>query len=202
MFLGDCHTWNPHNLKGNRENQQFVDLHDSILEANGGSWDNPPGQVVWSDQHIAVACDLLGEHASEPVFGFKDPRSLLVLDGWKKILPAIEFVGIYRHPNAVVRSLEKRSGKSRDDALKLWYTYNSQLYKEYKTKSFPILDFDDDEALLEEKIFQVAGQMGLSDQAGKQNFYSSELRSSVNMDHPSLPWAVRRLYKKLKRVGL
>ena len=36
LILGDCHTWNKHNEKGNRENQKFVDLHDAILEANVG----------------------------------------------------------------------------------------------------------------------------------------------------------------------
>ena len=42
LSLGDCHTWNPHNLRGNRENQAFVDLHDDILKANHGAWDAPP----------------------------------------------------------------------------------------------------------------------------------------------------------------
>ena len=34
LFLGECHTWNKHNERGNRENQKFVDLHDAILAAN------------------------------------------------------------------------------------------------------------------------------------------------------------------------
>jgi hypothetical protein len=55
LFLGDCHTWNKHNEKGNRENQKFVDLHDAILAANGGAWDAPPASVVWKDEHFAWA---------------------------------------------------------------------------------------------------------------------------------------------------
>jgi hypothetical protein len=202
LFLGDCHTWSRHNLKGNRENQSFVDLHDSILAANGGAWDVPPAKVIWSSEHIARAIALLEEHASVPVFGFKDPRTLLVLQGWKQLLPAMEFVGIFRHPNAVATSLEKRSAIAREDALKLWYSYNSVLYQEYKNKPFPLLNFDNEEIVLDEKIFHVVSEMGLDGRSGEEKFYSSELKSTVDPGSLSLPWKVRRLLKKLKKVAL
>jgi hypothetical protein len=202
LFLGECHTWNKHNEKGNRENQKFVDLHDAILEANGGAWDVPPARVIWSDKHVATAKTLLADHAGESSFGFKDPRALLVLDGWKTLFPAIEFVGIYRHPNAVAKSLEKRSSKSRDESLKLWYAYNRVLYQEYKKYRFPILNFDDDEAVLDEKIFHVAGKMGLSHRSGEEKFYTADLRHNDHTGGPSLPWKVRRLYNKLMKAGL
>ena len=202
LSLGECHTWNKHNEKGNRENQKFVDLHDAILEANGGAWDSPPARVIWSAEHIAVAKALLAEHAGESSFGFKDPRALLVLDGWKKLFPAIEFVGIYRHPNAVAKSLEKRSSKSREESLKLWYAYNRVLYQEYKNIPFPILSFDDDETVLDEKIFRAAREMGLVHQSGDEKFYTADLRHNDGVGGPSLPWRVRRLYNKLKKVGL
>lgn len=202
LFLGDCHTWNPHNRKGNRENQKFVDLHDAILEANGGAWDAPPDGVVWSSEHIAQALALLEEHASEPIFGFKDPRALLVLSGWKELLPEMEFVGIFRHPNAVASSLEKRSAMAREDALKLWYAYNSVLYQEYRKKPFPIFNFDDEEMVLDDKMFRIAREMGLEGRSGEEKFYSSDLKSNTDQDSLSLPWKVRRLFKKLKKVAL
>jgi hypothetical protein len=202
LFLGECHTWNKHNEKGNRENQKFVDLHDAILEANGGAWDVPPSKVVWREEHKARARALLAEHAGEPSFGFKDPRALLVLDGWKLLFPKMEFIGIYRHPNAVAMSLAKRSSKSREESLKLWYDYNSIMYREFKKHSFPILNFDDDEAVLDEKIFRIAGEMGLSRQNGEQKFYTADLRHNDGSGGPALPWRVRRLYKKLLKAGL
>jgi hypothetical protein len=202
LFLGDCHTWNKHNERGNRENQKFVDLHDDILKANGGAWDAPPARVIWSAEHIARAQELLADHTGEPNFGFKDPRALLVIDGWKALFPAIEFVGIYRHPNAVAKSLQKRSSKSREESLRLWYTYNRILYKEYKNKPFPILNFDDDEEVLDEKIFRVAGEMGLAHQSGEEKFYTADLRHNDAAGGPSLPWKVGRLYNKLKKAGL
>lgn len=202
LSLGDCHTWNKHNEKGNRENQRFVDLHDAILEANAGAWDAPPAKVTWSAEHIAVAKALLADHAGESNFGFKDPRALLVLDGWKTLFPAIEFVGIYRHPNAVAKSLQKRSSKSREESLGLWYAYNKILFQEYKKKPFPIMNFDDEEAVLDEKIFRAAGKMGLVHGSGEEKFYTADLRHNDGEGGESLPWKVRRLYNKLKKVGL
>jgi hypothetical protein len=202
LFLGDCHTWNKHNEKGNRENQKFVDLHDAILAANGGAWDAPPAKVIWRDEHIAIARELLAAHAGEANFGFKDPRALLVLEGWKLLCPGIEFIGIYRHPNAVAKSLGKRSSKSREESLSLWYAYNRILYQEYRKNSFPILDFDDDEAVLDAKIYRVAGEMGLTRQNGEEKFYTADLKHNDASGEEPLPWKIRRLHKKLRKAGL
>jgi hypothetical protein len=198
LFLGDCHTWNPHNLKGNRENQKFVDLHDDILKESGGAWDNPPADVKWSEKHYQWAIDLLQDNASMPVFGFKDPRVLLVLEGWKAVFPDIEFVGIFRQPNEVARSLAMRGEIKRQKALQLWYTYNRLLYREYKKKPFPLLCFDDDEDVLQDKIRRVVVQLGLASSEERQDFYSSELRAAIVGEQQPLPWKVRRLYYKLK----
>lgn len=200
LFLGDCHTWNKHNLKGNRENQKFVDLHDSILAANSGAWDTPPAKAIWQDAHIACARELLQAHAGEPNFGFKDPRALLVIDGWKALCPKIEFIGIYRHPNAVAKSLGKRSSKAREESLELWYAYNSILYREYKKNPFPILCFDDEEAVLDEKIVRAASQMGLIGESGDQKFYTSELRHNDESGEDSLPENIGQLYRDLKNA--
>lgn len=200
LSLGDCHTWNKHNEKGNRENQKFVDLHDAILASNGGAWDAPPATAVWQEEHLTWGRELLVAHAGEPNFGFKDPRGLLVIDGWKQLYPNIEFIGIYRHPNAVAKSLGKRSSKTREESLALWYAYNSILYREYAKKPFPILCFDDEEAVLDKKIIRAASQMGLDSQPAEEKFYTSELRHNDASGEEALPWKIRRLYKKLKNA--
>jgi len=203
LALGDAHTWNPHNRKGNRENQQFVDLHDSILKANGGAWDKPlRKQGAWSQQHRDDARALLREHASDAIFGFKDPRALQVLDGWLDVYPNAEFVGIFRHPNSVATSLARRDGMPRWRAMRLWYAYNNLLYKHYQKTPFPLLCFDEDEAVLDEKMLKVAADMNLPIPPRDEKFYSSELRSSSDLSKPRLPWKVGRLYSKLKQICL
>ena len=48
LHMGDIHTWNPHNLKGNRENQKIVDINDQVLASAGAAWDNPPDtDISW-----------------------------------------------------------------------------------------------------------------------------------------------------------
>lgn len=202
LFLGDCHTWNPYNLKGNRENQAFVDLHDEILAANGGAWDRPPSRVRWQEPHFARARSLLAEHAGRPVFGFKDPRTLLVLDGWKVVYPGIEFLGIYRHPNAVASSLANRSAMPRGEALVLWYCYNSILYREFRRKPFPILCFDDEQPAFEQALRKVIDELGIPREEDSGDFYEEELRTAGKTGDGSLPWRIQRLYNRLRRVAV
>lgn len=199
-MLGDCHTWNPHNKKGNRENQAFVDLNDEVLLANGGAWDTPPKKAIWSPDQLAKAQSLISKNFGQGPFGFKDPRTLLVVGGWKQAFPAIEFVGVVRHPNAVARSLQNRSDMPQEKALALWYAYNSALLQEYKKRAFPILCFDEEEVEFHQKLEKVVLNLALPDVNDEQKFYDETLRTS-NSDKQQLDramsWKVRRLYKRL-----
>ena len=197
LHLGPCHTWNPFNLKGNRENQEFVDLNDAVLESNGGSWDRPPERVVWLPEHRQRARDLLDGFGDSDVMGFKDPRTLLVLDGWKEVAGDLEFVGIFRHPNAVGESLKRRSHMERKQALNLWYTYNKVLYRQYQEQPFPLLCFDDSEEVFRARLELVIQEMGLCRPEGELEFYDSELKQYNNEAARRLPWKVRRLYGRL-----
>jgi len=200
LFLGEHHTSNKHNERGNRENQSIVDLHDDILAYNGGAWDRPPRRVQWSEEHYARARELLYEYRHAAVFGFKDPRVLLTLEGWKRLFPAIEFVGIFRHPNAVATSLDTRQHKPWEECVELWYTYNSILYGEYRKYRFPIINFDVEERVLDEKIDQVVEHLRLDGQGGEDKFYTSELKHHSGDEGRKLPWKIRRLHKKLKKA--
>ncbi len=202
VYLGECHTWNPFNLKGNRENQEFVDLHDEILAANGGAWDRPPAQVTWAPDHVARARELLAGYGGVELMGFKDPRTLLVLDGWKAITDRLEFVGIFRHPNAVAGSLQRRSHMARREALALWYDYNERLYREYCLKPFPILCFDDPEEVFQAKLGELTARMGLTPPESEQQFYDRELKLYDGAAGGRLPWRVRRLYHRLCAASL
>jgi hypothetical protein len=196
LHLGKHHTWNPHNLKGNRENQDVVDLNDQILAANDGAWDNPPANVCWRESDRVSARELLDSYSDQPNLGFKDPRTLLVLEGWHELLPEMHRVGIFRHPNAVAKSLEIRSEMPRGQALELWYKYNKRLCAEYKRSAFPILCFDDPEDVFHAKLDQVAQEVGLNPEQGGERFYVNDLKQSEQSGEV-LPWRVGRLYRRL-----
>jgi hypothetical protein len=200
LFLGNCHTWNPHNIKGNRENQDFVDLNDAVLVANDGAWDKPPKKSIWLPEQLRRAEALLEENFGESPLGFKDPRTLLVVDGWKQVFPKIEFIGVIRHPNAVAQSLQNRSDMPSSRALDLWYAYNRVLLSEYRKKAFPILCFDEDESVFHRKLDQLVSEFGLSSGPAGQRFYDEQLRTSNSSEQQlgkALPWKFKRLYKRL-----
>jgi hypothetical protein len=202
LFLGECHTWNPFNRKGNRENQEFVVLNDAILAANDGAWNKPPRKLIWHPEHDQQALDILDSHKDVVALGFKDPRTLLVLEGWKRIYPDIEFIGIVRHPNAVAQSLENRERMPRTQALGLWYKYNKLLYKEVKRSPFPILCFDEDEEVFHQKLDGAISQLNLGGEKKEQRFYDDELRTSNSGSQSRLPWKIQRLYSGLLKVCL
>ena len=110
LELGKHSTWNPHNLKGNRENLDIVGFHDRVLAARGFAWDNPPDAPIrWSDAEFAEARALIDDYREVPRWGFKDPRAILVIEGWQQLLPSLGYVGIFRHPQAVAQSLDARA---------------------------------------------------------------------------------------------
>lgn len=203
VCLGERHTWNPHNLKGNRENQQIVDINDAVLAASHCAWDSPPAaELPWSQADVEAARELISRYADQPLFGFKDPRTLLVLSGWQRLFPQMQFVGIFRHPLAVAQSLHNRSGMPIDQGLSLWAHYNRRLLRHYRQAAFPILCFDDDQAVFQQKLQTALAQLGFDNSAHRGQFFDEGLRSSKPDTSQALPWHIRRLYRKLQRLAV
>ncbi|MEQ8265289.1 hypothetical protein [Pseudohaliea sp.] len=198
LVLGEVHEWNRYNLKGNRENQAIVDLNDAVLAASGGSWDAPPTRVHWRAAHKARAREILASLADAPVAGFKDPRTLLVIDGWLEVYPAMEFVGVFRHPAAVAASLANRSEMARDVAYGLWEAYNKRLLALRRGRGFPLVDFDIDAEGYRATVEQLAGELGLDATAvAEEPFFEEGLRKAHGSDR--LPLSLRWLHGRLRR---
>ncbi len=121
-------TWNPHNLKGNRENAGMMELNDAVLAASGGAG---IGLLIvrWTDQQSAWR-DRIVEMGTKnrTNWGFKDPRTLLTCCPSGAYSSAdMRFAGTFRHPALVAASLEARNRMAADDALVLWAHYNRRL---------------------------------------------------------------------------
>lgn len=200
LELGKFSPWNPHNLKGNRENIDFVEFHDALLGARGFAWNAPPpGPIAWTDEECARARTLVASYETLPHWGFKDPRATLLLDGWRNLLPHIEFVGIFRHPCDVHRSLDARGGMLADRALSLWAAYNRRLLALHRERPFPVLCFDEPEEMLLRKLDQVLRAHGLTPVA-KDRFFSSELRHHSGANEP-VPPELSDLYSSLRAIA-
>lgn len=206
LHLGKHHTWNRYNKQGNRENQDIVDLNDSVLVHSGGSWESPPRKVRWSEDHLARARAIIDGFPPHLRWGFKDPRALLTFPMWRLALAdKYDRVGIFRHPLAVAASLGYRHGATalpEQKSLDLWYVYNRKLLEEYKRDPFPILCFDWEEQLFHDKLALVQQQLGLAAVPDDARFYNSQLKNYTSNDLSIIPRKYRTLYKNLKAITL
>lgn len=200
LELGKHSAWNPHNLKGNRENQDIVAFHDAVLAARNAAWDNPPNSpVVWSEAEARQAAGLAAEYRGVEHWGFKDPRALLMVEGWRLLLPSLQFVGIFRHPSAVARSLNARGGMSEAKAFTLWAEYNRRLLDLHRQQPFPLLCFDENESVLHQKLNLVLAELGLQP-LQDERFFSAELKHH-EQEHKPLPNELQSLYQELSGLA-
>jgi hypothetical protein len=201
LFLGDVNTSAPFNRRGNRERFDVMDLQADILESSGGSWYEPPPVAEWKPEHFARAKAILAEHAGEPVWGFKDPRTVLTLEGWQRLVPDLDTVGIFRHPLRVAQSLQSRNDLALEAGLDLWKAYNERIVEIHRRRAFPIVSFDEEPETLEAKLREAGEAVGLEPAPPGEPFFTDELRNAP-AEGGSLPAAVEALYDELRRLAL
>lgn len=201
LFLGEHNTSAPWNLRGNRENLDVMKLQEGILEDSGGAWDAPPAVVEWTPAQFEKARELLAAYADSPVWGFKDPRTVLTFDGWKRLVPDLQPIGIFRHPLRVAQSLEARNQLSLEKSLALWKTYNEHLLQLWQERSFPVLSFDDEPGVLQEKLLQAGQMIGLDASTTDEPFFTDELRHAP-AEGGSLPSDVESLHEELRALAI
>ena len=139
MLLGKVFEWNPHNKKGNRENENIMLLNESILTASSGSWDSPPAELTWTEEHETRRDDIIREMmglSGNHIWGFKDPRVVLTLPFWKDGLDSIRLVGTFRHPLSVAYSLWSRNKINTRSLWILLWVYPMENYKVQGCKSY------------------------------------------------------------------
>ena len=204
LFLGKHHTSNEYNRKGNRENQDVVNLHEAIFKSNGTNWKNASVErpIEWQARHYDRAREILEEYASENLWGFKDPRALFLLNGWQRLVPDIELVGIFRHPLAVAQSLNSRPTLpiSIAEGLRMWLAYNRALLQQYQAKPFPLFCFDWSEEHFHDCLNHLHRQLQLNPIASDQRFYTDELHTQKVEGDVALSQEVETLYLKLKEL--
>ncbi len=97
------------NTEGHFEDLQFYKLHKKILKYNRTSY------RMYSDKDISYpeiavleAQSLYSEKKEKDCWGWKDPRTCLMLDLWNQVLPTYKTIIIYRDYRQVVDSLFRR----------------------------------------------------------------------------------------------
>ena len=203
VFLGDVWRKNAHNTKGSRESRSIMALHDAVLTANGGSWFEPPAEVHWDRAQRSQLRALIDGFSGHACWGFKDPRTLLALDGWLEELPSLEFIGIFRHPMAVAASLHKRDPELFPDlerGLKLWAAYNERLLAFHARRRFPVLCFDARAEDFSRQLDKVREQLGFPAPAAAESFFDDGLRHQHAEEASVLPAEVSDVWGRLQAL--
>lgn len=199
LHLGPVNTAAPHNAKGNRESRAIMSLQDDLLQANGGSWDDPPARVIWRAEHRTRRDAIIATYPADAVWGFKDPRTLLTLPGWLEALPAAQFVGTYRHPLAVAASLKARNGIGLEKSLSLWMAYNHLLLDYHARFAFPLVCFDWPAQRYQQRLLTVIPALNLTVPSAGLSFFEAPLRKN---EAPEAKNSIGRLWSGLReRLG-
>lgn len=162
LYLGPVLRKHDSNRRGTRENLEIVKLHDAILEHSGGSWRSPPRVLTWTDEHRAWRDRIVRALASAGLWGFKDPRTVLLLDFWREALgDRLTPVGTFRAPGPVVASLLERDGGTPDAWFALWTRHNEALLDAHADRPFPIVEYVSDADAYRAQTKSVLEALGL-----------------------------------------
>lgn len=163
------------NPKGLQEPAALLYMHENLLQANGGSWHEPPASIEWKPLHRAVRDLFIESRQGRPLWGFKDPRTLLVVDGWREVLPGLEFAGIFRHPAEVASSIHSRNHFPMEKCFAIWTRYNRHLLELHEARTFPLVEFVADPVAMEQAIGRVLSGLRLAPSA-PPDFVDTSLR--------------------------
>ena len=186
------------NPTGLQEPAAVLYTHENLLQANGGSWHEPPDSIEWKPMHLAVRDLFIESREGRPVWGFKDPRTLLVLDGWRSALPALECVGIFRHPMEVALSLHGRNGFEVDKGLALWTRYNRDLLRAHERSPFPLLEFVADAGVMARGLARMLSALRLAPANAPDVLDTSLRRFDASAAPTALPADTASLYARLR----
>ena len=119
------------NPEGFWENAALMQLNESILQAVGATWYEPPAALDPDDPRLRVllgdaSAAVAGLCAREP-WGWKDPRNSVTLPFWRELLPGLKVVICVRNPLEVAQSLRDRDGFAYAQTLGLWHDHYRRL---------------------------------------------------------------------------
>lgn len=148
LNLGDVKTKSAFNAKGNRELLTLSKFHESIFERRGGSWKRPPSAIVkLHADELTELNRILEPFRDSEFWGFKDPRTLWLVEPYLKLFPDARPIGVFRESNAVAQSLAARPGALKltyEEGIALWRRSNCRLLDLWEQRPFPLLEFSGD----------------------------------------------------------
>lgn len=142
------------NPEGFWEHERIVDINNRTLGVLGRTWDTalPMADDWWVRERFEdirrEAIDLVrSEFGGRPLWGWKDPRTALLLPFWADVLTAVEaapaYILVIRHPLDVATSLYHRDAFGLDKSLALWVEYVLRALEYSEGSERTIILYDD-----------------------------------------------------------
>jgi|TARA_R100000750_G_scaffold47827_1_gene32687 hypothetical protein len=112
LHLGDrlygASSFNPY---GYYEDCDFIELHKSLLKSKGGcesGHEQPLGSLALRDSDIEQVNILIKRKESDFLWGWKEPRTCLLLPLYRRQCPAARYIVVVREYESIIASLVKR----------------------------------------------------------------------------------------------
>lgn len=184
------------NPRGYWENLAVYWINERILKKSNGSWDNPPKTILSNIYiHLEILRVFYNRDWRQSHLIIKDPRMVLTWDSWKKHLKNYHILTVFRNPDSVAKSLNRRDGMDNLKGLSLWQNYNEKIINIQKMETMMFLDFDD-AASFETKIKTVTDKLNLTFNPKSLAFYNPNYKTSDT----SSPATKNDLYTELKKL--
>lgn len=155
---------------GHHEDKSFVELHTDILAYNHTSIFVTKAHRLplrLNDLYRRRASELLYARKDWSQWGWKDPRTALLLDLWANESDRIKFLFIFRSPLQVVDSLLRRGRNKMITckpaiALQSWLIYNQQIldFVEHHPSRSILVEVEDFIACPEATTTQLSNRFG------------------------------------------
>jgi hypothetical protein len=151
VYLGAAENLMPptqNNPRGYWEHERITDLDDEVLARLGGSWDDPPpiasemfASPELADLRRAARGLIAAEFGDARLWGWKDPRTCLVVPFWELVVPPPRYVVCIRNPLDVARSLARSDGV--EHGMELWVRYTRELLVATRGRERLLLFYED-----------------------------------------------------------
>ena len=171
---------NQSNQLGYFEHQQIAyQVNEGLLEHYGGAWKSPPiFPPDWlDDEDIETfrqrAKSIVANFDKPGKWGWKDPRTSLLVPFWQSVLPNLSFVICVRNPLDVSISLNLRDGLSIQRASELWYRYTSDALKFTQGQKRVVVFYEEFFHSPSAETGKLIEFLGLSDNASPSHLASS-----------------------------
>jgi hypothetical protein len=189
------------NLEGHGESREALRINEEILRLSGGAWDRVPESLESTDEVREQMRRFLAGLRTQLPAGWKEPRTTLTFPIWKPELGEYRIVGCFRHPLAVARSLQVRSGMALKAGLELWTAYNERLLEYLEAEAdYHLIDFDLEPALFVESVRQVCRDLGLGEPGTGDKGFNPFLRHQRGAGEIADPH-VNALYAQLQALA-